>query len=204
VKNGIGMVHQEFALLGDLDISSNIKINRENTNKKTEKLLGKDLALVDVKKNREDAKIALSLLGVDVNTNLFIKELSVNIKQFIEIARELDKENLKILMLDEPTASLNREDTKLLLEALKDIARKGTSIIFISHRLEEVTEICDRITVLRDGEKVANYLRKDFNIDKIAIDMVGRQVVKVLREKKEMSNKDLISFDNVKVDYGER
>ncbi len=204
VKNGIGMVHQEFALLGDLDISSNIKINRENTYAATEKLLGKDFALVDVEKNQEDSKIALSLLGVDINTNLIVEELSVNIKQFIEIARELDKDNLKILMLDEPTASLNKEDTKLLLEALKDIATRGTSIIFISHRLEEITEICDRITVLRDGENVANYLRKDFNIDKIAIDMVGRQVVKVLRGKSKGHRKDLISFENVEVDYGEK
>lgn len=204
VKNGIGMVHQEFVLLGNLDINSNIKINRENTNKKIEKLLGKDFALVDAKKNKKDAKLALSLLGVNINTNLFVRELSLNIKQFIEIARELDKENLKILMLDEPTASLNKEDTKLLLEALKDIANKGTSIIFISHRLEEVTEICDRITVLRDGEKVAKYLRKDFNIDKIAIDMVGRHVVKVSKGKKRKSNRDLISFENVEVDYGEK
>ncbi len=204
VNNGIGMVHQEFALLGNLDISSNIKINRENIYSKTEKLLGKDFALVDKKKNQKDSKKALSLLGTTINTGLIVKELSVNIKQFVEIARELSKENLKILMLDEPTASLNKEDTKLLLKALTDIASRGTSIIFISHRLDEVTELCDRITILRDGEVVANYLKNEFDINKIAVDMVGKQVVEALRVNRETNRKDLISFNNIEVVYGEK
>lgn len=204
INNGIGMVYQEFALLGDLDISSNIKINRENIYPKTGKLLGKDFALVEIKKNQEDAQRSLSKLGTNFKTNLLVKELPVNIKQFIEIARELDKNNLKILMLDEPTASLNKEDTKLLLEALKKIASMGTSIIFISHRLEEVTELCDRVTILRDGNVIANYSKDEFDIDKIAIDMVGMQVIKVLKEKSRTNEKDLISFNNVEVDYGER
>ncbi len=204
INNGIGMVYQEFALLGDLDISSNIKINRENIYPNTEKLLGKDFALVDIKKNQKDAQMSLFKVGTNINTNLLVKDLPVNIKQFIEIARELDKNNLKILMLDEPTASLNKEDTKLLLESLKNIASTGTSIIFISHRLEEVVELCDRLTILRDGNIIANYSRDEFLIDKIAIDMVGKQVVEVLREKNEIAEKDLISFNNIEVDYGER
>lgn len=204
MNTGIGMVYQEFALLGNLNIGSNIKINRENTYPISKKLLGRDFALVDIKKNQKDANMALSKLGININTNLLVKELPINIKQFIEIARELDKDNLKILMLDEPTASLNQEDTKLLLEALKDIALKGTSIIFISHRLEEVTELCDRLTILRDGELVANYSRDEFDIDKIAIDMVGKQIVKALRKRNKTSKKDLMSFKNVEVDYGQQ
>lgn len=204
VSNGIGMVYQELALLGTLDIKSNIKINRENIYTNIKKFLGKDLALVDEKKNKQDAKIALSKLGIDINTNLLVMNLSVNIKQFIEIARELDKNNLKILMLDEPTAPLNREDTKLLVEALKSITSRGTSIIFISHRLEEIKELCDRVTILRDGNVAASYLKDEFDMDKIAVDMVGKQVVKVLKERNKTSSNNVISFKDIEVKYGEK
>lgn len=117
MKLGIGMVHQELVLLGELDISSNIKINRENIIDKT-KLLG-DFALVDRDKNDEDAQRALLKLGVDINPRIRVKDISTNLKQFVEIAREIDKDKLRILILDEPTSSLNIEETKILLSNLK-------------------------------------------------------------------------------------
>ncbi|TJX13744.1 sugar ABC transporter ATP-binding protein [Tissierella creatinini] len=204
VELGIGMVHQEFALIGDLNIASNIKINRENLNKKTEKILGKDFARVDVKRNKEDSEKALSILGIDIDPSLKVFNLSTNIKQFVEIAREIDKVNLKILMLDEPTASLNEEDSKLLLSSLKRIKEQGSSIIFISHRLEEVVEICDRITIFRDGEVVSSYSKEAFDIPKIAMDMTGKKVVKTLRKEKDIKENILLSFKDVEVNYGQR
>ncbi len=202
VNQGIGIVYQEFALLGNLNIKSNIKINRENIHPNSKKILGNDFALVHENKNKEDAKEALAKLGLETDTDILVKHLSINIKQFVEIARELDKENLKILMLDEPTASLNNEDTKILLESLKKIASKGTSIIFISHRLEEIVDLCDRVAILRDGSLVTTLSKDEFDINSIAVDMVGKKVVKVLKEKNKIKTETIMSFKDMEISYG--
>jgi simple sugar transport system ATP-binding protein len=129
IKCGIGMIHQEFALISHMSVAENIKINRENVYDVTEKIFRKDFACVDKKKNTEDAKNVLERLGIELDTSIKIINLSTNIKQFIEIAREIDKENLKLLLLDEPTAVLNKEDSNRLISILKDISKRGTAII---------------------------------------------------------------------------
>jgi len=202
MKLGIGMVHQELVLLGELDISSNIKINRENIIDKT-KLLG-DFALVDRDKNDEDAQRALLKLGVDINPRIRVKDISTNLKQFVEIAREIDKDKLKILILDEPTSSLNIEETKILLSNLKNIAESGISIIFISHRLEEIVDVCHRVTVFRDGRVVNRYNKEDYDINKMALDMIGKEVVQVIKERKNTAEENILSFNKVEVSYGYR
>lgn len=200
--HGIGMVHQELSLLNELDISNNIKINRENTIAKTD-ILG-EFSIVDRGANSSDAKMALSKVGVEVDPFLKVKNLPTNIKQFIEIAREIDKEGLKILMLDEPTSSLNLEQTEMLLSHLKEIAKTGTSIIFTSHRLEEIMEICDRITVLRDGCVISRYEKDEYEIKKIALDMIGQEVVQALAEKRVNSDENILSFKNTTISIGNK
>ncbi|HAE92654.1 MAG TPA: sugar ABC transporter ATP-binding protein [Tissierella sp.] len=202
MKQGIGMVHQELALLGEMDVSSNIKINRENILDKTKIL--RDFALVDIDKNQRDAKMALSKVGVDINPTRKVKDISTNFKQFIEIAREIDNDKLKILMLDEPTSSLNIEETKILLSHLKQIAEKGTSIIFISHRLEEIVEVCHRVTVLRDGEIIREYNKENYNMNELALDMIGKEVVQTLRNRKDFNRESILSFNNIEIEYAER
>lgn len=196
-NNGIGMVHQELTLLNDLNINENIKINRENTIKGTDIL--KSYSLVDKKENNKDSKEALLKVGVDIDPLLKIRNLSTNIKQFIEIAREIDKEKLKIFMLDEPTSSLNLEETKVLLCHLKDMAENGTSIVFTSHRLDEIIEICDRVTILRDGKIVNTYKKGEYNINTLALDMIGKEVVQALSKERKLKDKNIISFNNINV-----
>ncbi|WBW99009.1 sugar ABC transporter ATP-binding protein [Oceanirhabdus sp. W0125-5] len=199
IKSGIGMIHQEFALISNMNVAENIKINREQAYGITEKLFGRSFAYINKKKNHEDAQEILNTLGIKLNTNIKVCNLSTSMKQFIEIAREIDKENLKVLMLDEPTAVLNKEDSDTLIEILKGIAKRGTAIIFVSHRLEEVVNLCDKATILRDGEVAAVYDKEEFNIEKIAEDMIGHKVVKVQREKKEISKETILSFENFAV-----
>ncbi len=200
IMNGIGMVHQELSLLSELSVSSNIKLNRENVTERTK--IFKDFALVNVDKNREDAKSSLSKIGIDINPSVKVKSISAGFKQFVEIAREIDKENLKILILDEPTSSLNIEETEILLTNLKNIAEDGVAIIFISHRLEEVARICHRVTILKDGKVTKVYNREDFNINKMANDMIGKEITQALKHGKKLLEKDILSFDNVEVHYG--
>lgn len=199
-KHGIGLVHQELTLLNDLSISDNIKINREHTIDKTDFL--KEFAIVDDKLNYSDSKVSLTKLGIDSDPSLKVKRLSTNIKQFIEIAREIDKDNLKILMLDEPTSSLNLEQTKVLLSHLREISNNGTGIIFTSHRLEEIIDVCDKVTVLRDGRKVCTYEKKDFDIKQIALDMIGQEVVQALSSDRVIKDKNILSFENVEIIAG--
>lgn len=200
-KHGIGMVHQELSLFKKLSVSNNIKINKENIYSKT-KLLN-HFALVDEKTNRINAEMCLTKLGIDINPNTKVEKLSSNLKQFVEIAREIDNNNIKVLMLDEPTSSLNVEETKLLLDHLRELAKSGISIIFVSHRLEEIKKICDKVTVLRDGEVVNTYEKSEINVNTLALDMVGKNIVHTKSKGKSQINKDILLFNNVSISYGE-
>ncbi|HOR86765.1 MAG TPA: ATP-binding cassette domain-containing protein, partial [Bacillota bacterium] len=143
VKYGIGMIHQEFALIPDMTITENIKLSRENTKPMHKKFFGENLSCIDKEKDRSDAVRALKRLGFTVDTELRAGILSTNTKQFVEIAREVDKKGLKLLFLDEPTAVLNKSDSPKLLEILKELSSEGTAILFVSHRLDEVCALCD-------------------------------------------------------------
>ena len=202
INHGIGMVHQELALILDLDVSSNVKINRENIIEKTKIL--KDFALVDQKKNHRDTEIALSKIGVNMDPTMRVRNLSTNLKQFIEIAREIDNKKLKILMLDEPTSSLNLEETKMLLSQLKKLTEIGVSIIFVSHRLEEVVSICNRITVLKDGSVVNTYDEGNYDINQLALDMIGKDIVQALGKKRKLSKENILSFKDIKISHKDK
>lgn len=173
---GFAMVHQELALFKGMTVAQNIKINRENT--KSASFIIPELALVDEKKDLEDAKKTLERIGVTISPESLIDPLSLNEKQFVELARELDNENIRLLMLDEPTSSLNINETNTLLKRIREIADFGISIIFVSHRLEEIAELCDRVSVFRDGVLVSSYERAQFDTCQFADDMVGQEIVK--------------------------
>ncbi|KUG05110.1 ribose abc transport system, atp-binding protein rbsa [hydrocarbon metagenome] len=196
---GIGMVHQEFALIPHMSISENIRIGREYTNQLSEKILGSELALIDKKRNQAEAGKVLQNLGVDPDVNLKIIDLSISLKQFVELAREISRDNLKLLVLDEPTAVLGREDSAAFLKIITDIAHKGTAIIFISHRLEEVVAVCQRITVLRDGKIVDVYQEEQFDINRIAESMIGHSLTKTSRTRGILKEKPIMRFHNFAV-----
>ncbi|MCT4605571.1 MAG: sugar ABC transporter ATP-binding protein [Marinisporobacter sp.] len=199
IKMGIGMIHQEFALIPSMSIAENIKICRENTYKATDRLLSKSYSFIDHKNNEKDAKEILKRLGINVDTNIKIMNLSTNIKQFVEIAREMDKKDLEVLVLDEPTAVLNEKDGQKLMEILKEISKNGTTILFISHRLEEIKNLCDRVSILRDGEVVATYLKEHISIHELARDMIGYEVKKTCAKKRKLKKEAILSFKDFSV-----
>lgn len=177
MKAGIGMVHQEFMLIPGYSITENIKINREITYENViSRVLSKQLQTLDRARMSRDARRALDSLDMGIEEYIKVEGLPVGYKQFIEIAREIDKEGLKILVFDEPTAVLTETEAANLLRAVKGLAAKGIGIIFISHRLDEIMEVADRVTVLRDGALVATKEKKDTNPHEIAQLMVGRAV----------------------------
>ena len=177
MQAGIGMVHQEVMLIPQYTIAENIKLNREiTTPNAVSRVLGKRLETIDMAKMNEHARKALDTLDMNIEAYTMIAGLPVGHMQFIEIAREIDKTGIKILVFDEPTAVLTESEAQNLLAAIKRLAGMGIGIMFISHRLDEIVSVADRVTILRDGEHVATKDIGDTNAAEIASLMIGRKV----------------------------
>ena len=203
---GIGMVHQEFMLIPGFSIAENIKLNREiekesKFNTIMSKVFGKRMKTLDFKKMNKDARAALDRLDMDIEEYTLVKGLPIGYMQFVEIAREIDKTGLKLLVLDEPTAVLTESEAESLLQAMRTIAAQGIAIVFISHRLNEITAVADRVTILRDGEWVITKDVKDTNALEIAEYMVGRKVSieRVSNEARDLSDEIMLSVKDLHV-----
>ncbi len=171
------MVHQEFSLIPGFTATENILLNRETLAPNMfVDLFGKRMSALDRVLMKHRANKAIERLGVPLDPNTLIKEMPIGHKQFTEIARELDRENVKLLVLDEPTAVLTETEAEMLLLALKKLAAGGISIIFISHRLHEILQICDKVVVLRDGRMVKETRNDGLTLREIAALMVGRSL----------------------------
>ena len=203
MSKGIGMVHQEFMLLGSFTVTENIKLNREITKPNlVSRVLGKNLETLDMPAMREDAKKALSLVGMSIEDYAYVSGLPVGYMQFVEIAREIDKKGIKLLVFDEPTAVLTESEADQLIRVMKQIAARGIAIIFITHRLDEVMAAADAITILRDGHLVTTKPTKDTNIVELAELMVGRSgegMVKAPAREKPVSDEVAMKISHLKV-----
>ena len=174
---GIGMVHQEFSLIPGFSATENILLNRESLNGSVlTDIFGPRINTLDRATMESRSRKAIDKLGVTLDPNMLIREMPVGHKQFTEIARELCRENVKLIVLDEPTAVLTESEAEVLLSTLRLLASEGIAIIFISHRLREVVELCDRVVVLRDGRKIEDFSAQGTSTKKIASLMVGRSM----------------------------
>ena len=199
---GIGMVHQEFMLISNFTVAENIKLNREVLkNNWVSHALGENYKILDKKKMNQDARAALDKVGVNLDENELVQGLPVGYMQFVEIAREIDKKNMKVLVFDEPTAVLAESEADRLLEVMKNIAAKGVAIIFITHRLDEVIEVADSVTILRDGKVAAYRKKEETNVVELAEIMVGRKIENiVVQNKNEVTGKPVLKVKNLHVD----
>ena len=203
---GIGMVHQEFMLIPGFTITENVKLNREISkdnmvNKITSTVFGKRMKTLDFKQMHKDTRAALDKLDMGIEEFTMVGGLPIGYMQFVEIAREIDKTGLKLLVLDEPTAVLTESEAEHLLTAMRNLAASGIAIIFISHRLDEISKVADRVTILRDGELVITKDVKDTNVIEIAEYMVGRKV-SIDREhdiERDISDEIFLSVKNLHV-----
>jgi len=174
---GIGMVHQEFSLIPGFTTTENIVLNRESMRPSlVNDVFGERMSILDRPAMKKRAEGAIAKLGVKLDPGMLVSEMPVGHKQFTEIAREISRSKTKILVLDEPTAVLTESEAEVLLASLRKLASEGVAIIFISHRLQEVVDLADRILVLRDGFVVKDVQSKGVTIKDIASWMVGRSI----------------------------
>ncbi len=166
IAAGVGIVFQEFSLIPYLTAVENMFLARE---------LRTRLGLLDRRSMRKRAEAIIGQLGVAVPLDVPIRYLSVAQQQFVEIAKALSL-NARILVLDEPTATLTPAEVEHLFKVMRELHKQDVAIIFISHHLEEIFEVCDRITVLRDGSFIATCAVADVNNDRLVEMMVGRRI----------------------------
>ena len=161
---GIGIIHQELSLFQNLTVYQNIFMCHEKR---------KGLFLDD-KAHIEGAKAILKHLEHEIPPETLVGDLRVGQQQMVEIARNLVENDLRVLIMDEPTSSLSAAEVKVLFKIMRELLEQGISIVYISHRLEEIMEIGDHVTILRDGKYVADADIKDIDLPWIVENMVGK------------------------------
>lgn len=165
-KMGIAIIHQELNLLSNLSIGENIFLGREPVNS-----IGK----IQWSKLFKAAKAIMDRLGITERPETLVSELSIGKQQMIEIAKALSL-NAQVIVMDEPTGALTEKETESLFKVISELKAEGRSIVYISHRLKEIFRICDDVTVMRDGEFIAEHPIQAVNEDKIIELMVGRKL----------------------------
>ncbi len=161
---GIGIIHQELSLFQNLSVYQNIYMCHEK----------KKGLFLDDKKHMEGAKTVLKHLEHEIPPETLVGDLRVGQQQMVEIARNLVENDLRVLIMDEPTSSLSAAEVKVLFKIMRELLEQGLSIVYISHRLEEIMEIGDHVTILRDGKYIADADVKDITLPWIVENMVGK------------------------------
>lgn len=164
-NQGVAIIHQEMNLCNDLSVSENIFLGREVM----------DGLRLNHKKMDEEAQKILDDLGISMKSTELAGDLKVSEQQMVEIAKALSQ-NAKVLIMDEPTSALSRKEIEDLFRVIRKLRDEGRGIIYISHRLDELRAIADKVSILRDGENVISGDLKDFSIDDIIRHMVGREI----------------------------
>ncbi|MDR2796959.1 MAG: sugar ABC transporter ATP-binding protein [Treponema sp.] len=165
-KAGIVFVYQELNTMNDLIVEENMFMGKE---------MKKAFGVVNKKAMVEKARQTIARLGVSIDPNAVMRTLSVGQQQMVEIAKAL-LADVKLLIMDEPTAALSPSETKVLFKVIERLKKDGVSIIYISHRMEEIFEICDRITVLRDGRYIATKEINETDMADLVRMMIGRDI----------------------------
>jgi len=166
---GISMIFQEISLFPDLNVAENIFIRREPL--KTKSVLG----LVDWKKVYGETSKYLDYLGLNINPKASVRTLSIGQQKFVEIIKALCHK-AKIIIMDEPTAALTNHEIELLFKVINDVKKLGVTILYISHRLEEIIRIADNVVILRDGEVVGSFSINEIDVDNIIKIMAGKKL----------------------------
>ena len=186
-EKGIAVIHQELNLIPELSITENIFLGRELVN---------GFGKIDSSLMKSEARVLLDKLNVKENENTLVKELTIGKMQMVEIAKALSQ-NAKIIVMDEPTDALTDSETESLFKVIKELTAEGKSIVYISHRLKEIPEICDDITIMRDGKWIATESVKDLTTEQIINMMVGRDLTNRFPPKDNIVKEEILKVEGL-------
>lgn len=187
---GITAIYQELNIVKQLTVAENVFLGRELKNN------GRS-GLLNIKEMRKRSSELLRELGQEIDPRIGIDRLGMGKQQMVEIAKALSVKT-KLLIMDEPTSSLSNREVRELLRTVKNLKSKGIAIIFISHRLDEIMEICDRVTVMRDGEKVKTLPISEVTTDELIKLMVGRNLEHQFPKVNTTLGEEVLRVENLK------
>ena len=190
LESGVAMVHQELNLCLDRTVTDNLFLGRYPTN----------FGIVDEIKMFESASSLFSSLNMNVNPKTIMRTMSVSQRQMVEIAKAVSY-NAKLIVLDEPTSSLTEREVKKLFSIIRALQKKGVSFIYISHKMDEVFEVCDEVAVLRDGKMILSKPVAGTNMNEIISAMVGRSLDKRFPDVDNVPGEDFLKIENLKTKY---
>ena len=197
LNNSISMIHQEICLVSTMDVAENIWLGRE---KKFSRY-----GSINLKSRYKATEELLESLDIHINPKTKVNELSVAMMQLIELCRSLSYDS-KIIIMDEPTSALASSEIELLFKIIRKLKKKGVAVVFISHKLDEILEICDEITVMRDGNLICNKTVEEVNEEALIEMIAGRKLENVYPAKEAHIGKTVLEvkgltrqgvFDNV-------
>lgn len=194
VNLGIRVIYQDFALFPNLTVAENIAYSG---------LIEKQEKVINWREIRNTARAAMQNIKIDLDLDEQVGKLSVANQQMVAICRALTR-NLRLLILDEPTSALSKKEVDQLLLVVKDLQQKGISVMFVSHKLNEVLEIAEKVTIFRDGDNVSTLLRKDATNDKLVYLMTGKSISDSRYEKESASDKTLLEVQHLSKKYNFR
>jgi ribose transport system ATP-binding protein len=185
---GISTIYQEMSLIPGMSVAENIFLGEE--------IVKSPFYIVDKEKMEKQAEEIFREMNIDINPKRLVKEMSTAQQQMVEIARSLVKKR-QIIIMDEPTSSISDKDTHELFRIIRKLKSQGVAIIYISHRLQELSEIVDRITVMRDGQDIGTVNMKDVTIDQLITMMVGRTLEKMDKPVRDHIGEVLLEVKNI-------
>lgn len=183
-ENGIAIIYQEFNNVGELSVAENIFLGRQ---------IRKGIMIDKGAMEREAAK-AFEQLNIDIDPKTLVKNLTVGYQQMVEIAKAI-QQDAKILIMDEPSAPLTSAEVESMFKVVELLRKKGVAIIYISHRLDEIYRLSDRIVVLRDGEYIKTLITKDSHVNELIELMVGRELTETYPPRKSSVDKSHIALE---------
>ena len=193
LENGVAMVHQELNLCLDRTVTDNLFLGRYPTR----------AGIIDEAKMLKDANKLFDSLNMNVNPSTIMRTMSVSQRQMVEIAKAVSYD-AKVIVLDEPTSSLTEREVQKLFSIVNDLKKKGVSFVYISHKMDEIFEICDEVSVLRDGKLIMTKPTKETNMNELIAAMVGRSLDKRFPDVDNTPGEDYLEIDDLSTKYEPR
>ena len=193
LENGVAMVHQELNQCLDRTVTDNLFLGRYPTR----------AGIIDEAKMLKDANKLFDSLNMNVNPSTIMRTMSVSQRQMVEIAKAVAYD-AKVIVLDEPTSSLTEREVQKLFSIVNDLKMKGVSFVYISHKMDEIFEICDEVSVLRDGKLIMTKPTKETNMNELIAAMVGRSLDKRFPDVDNTPGEDYLEIDDLSTKYEPR